>query len=262
MTPRLALLALILALPLAACDALLNEDAMNDLVPSVSEIAVSSATASSEAPLPPEDPTAPLESGDVSVTASGSAAVAAMPPEDPGFADDERVLDSGVLQLGDVNAPVLVTVYINHASPYSRAFTDDYLPKLLAGFVRRGELKLTIVSIPFQKYPNSRAEAAGLLCAARQGKGLAMHRALAALSVRTDASMRTAATDLAVDPAAFDACLRDPATSTAIDEQASLAASNGATLVPSFDFDAETEMVQGLMDYPDLRGRIERTLRH
>jgi protein-disulfide isomerase len=239
-----------LAIALSGCNQLMREEPVRPATPVPA--------ASSSLPADTGEPEIPVEPEDMTVTGSGAAS--ALPAEDPGFADDERVLENGMLQLGNADARVRVTAYLNHGCAYCRTFTEDYLPKLLAGFIRRGDVKLDIVVLPFKKYPNSGNEAAGLLCAARQGKGLAMHRALTALTVRTQATVRKAAVDLQTDAAAFDACVKDPATAESIAGLENAGTGNGATLVPAFDFDPATEMVLGLPDYADMRGKIEARL--
>jgi len=86
----------------------------------------------------------------------------------------ERVLSGGILEIGSVGADVTMDLYVNHDSKYSRQF-HSFMPMLEREFVGKGVLKMRIIPVSFDKYPESGRHANMLLCAARQGRGMAMH---------------------------------------------------------------------------------------
>ena len=211
-------------------------------------------------PLPPSTSSsmeAPLEAGDVPASAAAESSVASSSGLD--YASEERLTDTGVLEIGRSNAPLTLTVFTNISCAYCAQFTQEQLPKLLAGFVRRGDLLLRLHLLPLQKYPSSRSESVALICAANEHKGLDMYRALAVLATRTDAALLKAAADIGIDKATFDACRAAPQVATFIDAQAQAATASGVTLVPTFF--VGNARVTGLMEYPDLRGKIEQALK-
>lgn len=193
----------------------------------------------------------PLEAGDVTQSESASEAGSAS----GALAVAERLTSEGMLEIGSATARHTLTVYTNHACEYCREFADNHLPRLQTEYLSRGTLKLQISILPLQKYANSTAEAAALICAARQGQGLNMHHALFALQTRTAGGIATVAKNLKLDAKVFDACIQDPATEQLLSLQVTAAAANDVTLVPTFFLDGKKSV--GLPYYPDLRGMLD-----
>lgn len=195
----------------------------------------------------------PLEAGDVAAsTASKSTPVAGS----GSYAYSERVTPEGYLEIGAPQAALTMRMYTNHACAYCADFAKEQLPRLQEDFMAQGQLTLQIALLPFIKYPNSDAEAAALLCAARQGRGQEMHLELFALTPRTPAGIDAVAKRLALDKAAFDTCRKDPATQSLLAAQQVTTRAQGITLAPTFVLDGES--TAGLPYYPDLRGMLKK----
>ncbi len=214
----------------------------------------SSSPATSSTPSIPPSTEAPLEPGDV----PASAAAVASSSAGPDYALEERLTENGQLEIGKADAPLMLTLFTNISCAYCKQFAEEQLPKLLASFVRNGELLLRIQLVPLQKYPTSRAEAAALICAANARKGSAMHQSLFTLAVRSDAALLKTATDIGIDKTAFETCRASPQVTAFLEAQARAATASGVTLVPTFFLG--NDRITGLPDYPDLRGFIERKL--
>jgi protein-disulfide isomerase len=164
---------------------------------------------------------------------------------------------NGTLTLGDPAAPELL-VYDNQAGRYALELSQTVLPRLLADFVRTRKLRVTFITVPFRKFPDTAAEAAAVLCAAREQKGLAMRGQLVVLPTHTPAAVLKAAGILKLNAKAFSACLNAPETKAAIAAQLALPESDGVSLVPTFRLNAARQT--GLPSYPDLRGWLTESL--
>ncbi len=190
----------------------------------------------------------------------------------------ERLDGEGRLQLGSPDALELM-LFTNHSCDYCSQFAKEYLPRLQRDFLGNGRLRLSINLIAIKKYPNSSNEAAAVLCAAKQDKGVAMHLALFDLSTRTRKGIDQLAKAQKLNVKEFTACMDNPATRDAVTAREEWAKGMGVTLVPSFDLDSEaktglpteaaegakvglpTEAAEGakvgLPAYADLRGWLE-----
>lgn len=174
--------------------------------------------------------------GDVPTSApSASGALAAIP---------ERVLPGGILEIGKADAPVSLLVFTNHSCEYCRRFHREQFPRLLAEYVAEGELRISLVPFPLQKYPQSERNAGIALCAAKQGKGRAAHDLLFADGM---------------DAGPYEACLQDPQTAADLRSQRSWAKVLGIDLIPTFVLDGRR--ITGLPEYAELRGEIATALR-
>lgn len=148
----------------------------------------------------------------------------------------ERVLSGGILELGNAGAAVTMDLYVNHDSRYSRRF-HSFMPMLEREFVEKGALKIRIIPVSFDKYPESGRHANMLLCAARQGRGRAMHGLLMGGSQTLVPS--------GIDRAAFDACVSQAAPTSPEDIAA----------VPTYVIDGT--VFKGVPTEADLVGSIE-----
>ncbi|OGJ56385.1 hypothetical protein A3D88_03285 [Candidatus Peribacteria bacterium RIFCSPHIGHO2_02_FULL_52_16] len=166
----------------------------------------------------------------------------------------ERLLETGILVIGQKNAPLTLVLFTNHSCRYCREFEEVYFPRLTEDFLRAGKLKLEIVLLPLKKYPESALAASSLFCAAAQGKGLLMHESLFDTSI-TRRSVIDLAETLSLDTDIFGTCLDAPETARVLLEQASIAEMLATEFVPTFFLNGEKFI--GLPTYADLRGRIE-----
>lgn len=170
---------------------------------------------------------------------------------------EERLLPSGVLELGNPAAPVSLLLFTNHACAYCRTFHDELLPRLNADYIQSGRVRIGIVPFALQKYADSNESASLLLCAARQGKGAAMH----ALLFRTNASARTFGDELTaigINPTDLQTCTQEEGIRGTLAAQQSMAQSLGVSLVPAYFVNGQ--MFLGQPQYADLRGQIEAAL--
>ena len=174
-----------------------------------------------------------------------------LPPESSpisatGSSLEERILPSGLLEIGHPEAPVAFTLFTNHSCDYCRTFDRTLTHRLLTEFVENGSVRLTVVPVPLQKYPESARQAALLSCALQQSKGWPMHRALFD-GEPTDEHLSM----MDMDTDALETCL------TSVGSGSLLPASN-VTLVPSYAINKT--MYTGLPEWPELRGQINAAL--
>ena len=176
----------------------------------------------------------------------------------PSIASDaplERLLPTGILEIGDRDAPLTLLLFTEYHCHYCREFAGDHLPKLLRDFVATKKLRLQIAILPLKKYSLSEPTAIAALCAAAQGKGLAMHaKLLGNLEKDTDA-IASYAEELKLEMKLFKECVASDDAKGKIEMQKSLARSLDVTLVPTLFLNGEKSV--GLPYWPDLRGMIE-----
>lgn len=171
----------------------------------------------------------------------------------------ERLLPSGLIEIGDRDAPVVLLMFTEHHCRYCKDFYHEHFPLLIEDFVTPGKLKLQIGILPLRKYIHSQNAAFGLLCGATQGKGIPMHELLFALGAKDRETLLSEAASLELDTDLFTQCLDSPDTEKTIERQKSLARSLDVTLVPTFFLNGEKSV--GLPRYADLRGMIEEVIR-
>lgn len=167
-----------------------------------------------------------------------------------------RLLPTGILDIGNTEAPVTILIFTEHHSRYGREFQLEYFPRLYKDFIKTGRLRLQTVVYPLQKYINSETGAAALFCAAVQNQGWEMHESLF-LSQQTDLQtvMQIVSNNNEIDGQSFSECMDSEQTKNLLAQQKSLARSLTVFLVPVFYINGE-RMV-GLPDYAQLRGEIE-----
>src|SRR3989338_6978616 len=90
----------------------------------------------------------------------------------------ERLLPTGILEVGQERAPLTLLIFTNHSCRYCLEFEEEYVPRLVEDFVKPGKLRLQISILKLQKYPESVLFLSALVCAAEQGKGFPMHTKL------------------------------------------------------------------------------------
>lgn len=198
-------------------------------------------------------PEGPLENGDVAVTSSSAMDMGMQTGS--GYSLYERVTPEGFLEIGKAEAPLLLTVYTNHACDYCQNFMEEQFPRLQHDFIHSGSLRVRIILVPLQKYPDSFSEAASVYCSAIQAKGLLVHHALFSLSKRTAAGINALLNTFGLDQQLLNSCLTNKSTQNMLENQKQMLQNEGITLVPTFAIDTEKRI--GLPWYPDLRGWIE-----
>lgn len=170
----------------------------------------------------------------------------------------EHLLQSGILDIGEASAPLTLLVFTEHHCGYCKEFQNEHLLYLMSDFVDTGTLRVQFVHFPLHKYVNSAVAAKGVLCAARQGKGLALSSILFERTYKDLESQRAYAKEIELDTELFSQCMESQEEDTLLTEQQEWAKSLGIEYVPSFLLNGEKFV--GLPYYADLRGRIEQAL--
>ncbi len=166
----------------------------------------------------------------------------------------ERLLPTGILEVGSEQAPLVLLTFTNHACGYCREFQEEHFGRLLEDFIQTGQLRVQFIILPLKKYPQSRIAAAAVVCAMEQERGLAMHTAL--FEGKQDRGrMFSLARTLALDEEEFRSCMEDTALDLLLSQQEAFARSLGVSLIPTFFLNGERLI--GLPEYSALRGWIE-----
>lgn len=176
-------------------------------------------------------------------------------PDDNELVIVERLLPSGLLEIGDRDAPTSLMMFTEHHCRYCKQFFREQFPRLHEDFIAQGKLRLQIGILPLKKYIHSERAALGLLCASTQGKGIPMHEILFKIGAKDRATLMKEAVTLELDLKLFEQCLDSPDTARTIERQRSLARTLDVELVPTFYLNGEKSV--GLPYYADLRGMIE-----
>jgi len=168
----------------------------------------------------------------------------------------ERLLPTGVIDIGNREAPLTILLFTEHHAQYSREFHMDLFPRLLEDFIEPGLVRFQIVILPLKKYPQSENAAAALLCAAMQNKGMAIHAMMTENIDKERLDPRFYAEDLELDLEAFDECTEGEDIALILKQQKAWAQSLDVTLVPTYFVNGEKNV--GLPYYADLRGMLEK----
>lgn len=201
----------------------------------------------------PEKPvTVPVETG---AKLEGEETKTVVTPLNESEAVPERLLETGIVEIGRRDAPLVLLTFTNHSCRYCREFQAKIFPRLLKDFIEPGILRYQITVLPLKKYPQSKLALTALLCATAQGKGRAIHETLFSLSSIEEKLIDKATEQWTLDRDILRTCLHDPVVELGIAELEGIARSLDVTLVPTFFLNGEKFV--GLPDYPDLRGRIE-----
>lgn len=167
----------------------------------------------------------------------------------------ERLLPTGLLEVGDRYAEVTLLMFTEHHCRYCKEFYREHFSALHRDFIDPGYLRLQIGILPLKKYKDSSAAATGLYCAAEQQAGIPMHELLFTLGASSQESLLNQAASLELNIDVFTECLTSERAALAINQQTSLARSLNVTLVPTFFLNGKKSV--GLPYYADLQGEIE-----
>lgn len=171
----------------------------------------------------------------------------------------ERMLPTGVLEIGNAQAPLTLLIFTEHHCSYCRQFLFEIFPRLKTDFLEPGTLKLEIAMLPLQKYQASNDAALGFICSTAQEKGLVMHDTLFRNPNKSKEAILSYAVDLKLDTALLEDCMKSARTKTLLKSQQTWAQSLGVDVVPTFFLEGEKFI--GLPYYPDLKGRIAEALK-
>jgi len=172
-------------------------------------------------------------------------------------ADDPR-------SLGRADAPVVMVEFTDFECPFCQRFAEETRPELLRRYVDTGVLRIVARDFPVpQLHPSATLAATAARCAAGQGQFWPMYERLFAthsvswggLPDRDRATFIAMAGELGLDPAAFDACLNDPA--VAADIQAEAAAAQELRINGTPTFFINGQMVVGAQPLDSFAALIE-----
>lgn len=167
---------------------------------------------------------------------------------------NERLLASGMIEIGNANAPVSMVLLTNYSCAYCKEFQDVLVPRLITDYIRTDKLRISIVPFNLQKYTESEKSAGMLICAAQLSKGWPMHRLLFAQKMSTKAFNDTLAA-LSLDRTQLETCAASDNIRATVAAQQAVSRSFGVDVVPSYFINGR--MYEGMPEYADLRGQIE-----
>ncbi|HXQ30344.1 MAG TPA: DsbA family protein [Steroidobacteraceae bacterium] len=137
---------------------------------------------------------------------------------DPAQPAKVQLDDSGTHTLGSATARVILVEFTDYQCPFCKRFHDRTWSDLKRDYVDTGKVRYVVRDMPLSFHAAALPAAEAARCAGEQGKFWPLHDALfAAQEKLSAATIRKAALDLGVAPAAFDQCLKDPATRHAIE---------------------------------------------
>src|SRR3989339_758016 len=142
----------------------------------------------------------------------------------------ERFLSTGVLEIGNPQAPLTLLMFTEHHCSYCRQVLLELFPRLKTDALDLGSVKVQI----------------------------AMHDTLFRNPNKSKEAILSYAVDLKLDTALLRDCMKSARTTAMLEDQQVWAQSLGIDVVPTFFLNGEKFI--GLPYYPDLRGRIEEAL--
>ncbi len=161
----------------------------------------------------------PVADSDEAGSSSSNASLAAA---------EQRVLTGGLLEIGSPSAPLTLVVFTNESCSYCKEFQDAFVPRLVADFAEKGELRIVTFHFPLLKYRDSAESAATAICHVLHANPT---------------------------PLKLKECVKSSAMRTMLTSQKIVADALGVKVLPTFFLNGE-KMV-GLPTYADLRGAIE-----
>lgn len=166
----------------------------------------------------------------------------------------ERLLSSGLLELGNRDAPHTMLLITEHHCSYCRRFLTEHMPMLEQQFLATGKLRLTIAILPLKKYSGSSEMSVALLCAGKQNRGFSMHRLLFQRAASDRTSFLSYAKELKLDEKLYGECLESEEAAMMVGEQQSWLRSLSVSVVPTYFLDGKK--YTGLPYGADLEGQL------
>lgn len=185
------------------------------------------------------------EGDDTPITGTGS------------YQANERLLPSGMVEIGNANAPISLVVVTNYGCAYCKEFQSTLINHVITDYVRSDKVRISILPFALQKYTDSEKTAGTLLCAGQLSKGWPMHQVLFAEKMNSK-PYNDMLTILQMDRAQLEACAASDNIRATIAAQQSVAKSLGVSVVPSYFINGQR--FTGLPEYADLRGQIEEVM--
>lgn len=170
---------------------------------------------------------------------------------------------------GSLSAPVVLIAFVDFQCPFCGRFAREVLPEIDQEYIRTGRVQLVYRHLPLPSHPHASGAAEAAACAAKQGQFWPMHdRLFAGGAQLDDAGLRAIAGSLALDRAAFDACLETKTTLASVSRDAEEARTLALRSTPSFLLgtrlpDGRVQVVRvfaGARPIDEFRAEIDRVL--
>lgn len=169
--------------------------------------------------------------------------------------------DEGFWYKGNPDAPVTVTEYADYQCPSCAYYDRNLAPNISRDYLETGKVKFVYHEVPLDGHRHAVAAAVAARCAGEQGKFWQMHDMLY-LNQQQWSPLNNVqnvfsgyAGQLALDRAAFDACMSNGAHAQAVTAAAETAFAAGVNATPTFNVNGQ------IVDMRGLPGAIEAALR-
>jgi protein-disulfide isomerase len=212
-----------------------------------------------------------VPTGITDVATPGSSGSVASPNASPEGSPAAGQQGSGVLAIGDPNAPVKIQEWFDYQCPVCAEWSNNEEPKLIEQYVNTGKVYLEFRDFPFldQYFRNGTgresvraAEAAR--CAMDQGQGYTMHKTIFAnhngenQGAFTQDRLTQMAEQIGLDSATFSSCLKNDTHLDAVRASYDEAIKLGVNSTPTFYVNGE--QVTGYQTFEQLQQRIDAEL--
>jgi protein-disulfide isomerase len=156
-------------------------------------------------------------------------------PAAPTFQPKDVTID-GAPVLGNADATVTLMEFSDYQCPFCARHYRDVMPTLVKEYVDTGKLKFVMRESPILSiHPRAMAASQAALCANDQGKYWDMHNKLFDNQRdMTDENLKSWATELGLDAAAFTACLDGKKHEEAVNDDLAVARGLGVRGTPGF----------------------------
>lgn len=185
-------------------------------------------------------------------------------PEAPiSDADWKKIMNGAVFEKGNKNAPVTMVEFTDYQCPFCGQFFTQTYKSLVDTYVKNGKLRIIVRDRPLSFHPNARPGAIAARCAGQQGKYEQMHDQLFGnqaewSSLSGDAALakiKEYADKLGLNAGKFESCSKDDSIGKAVDADAAIADSVGATGTPTFFMNKER--IVGAMPLASFTAKID-----
>lgn len=137
------------------------------------------------------------------------------------------------LAIGNPGARVAVVVISDFQCPYCRRLHQHVLPAVKSRYVDNGSVRLYHKDLPLPMHKQAFGAALAARCAARQGQLAQMQDALYGAAALNPSIYPKAASAIALDATAFEACMHSPSTRAVINRDRMEVRRLGVTSTPT-----------------------------
>lgn len=177
--------------------------------------------------------------------------------------DWKKIQNGAVFEKGNKNAPVTMVEFTDYQCPFCGQFFTQTYKSLVDTYVKNGKLRIIVRDRPLSFHPNARPGAIAARCAGQQGKYEQMHDQLFGNQAdwstlagdAASAKLSEYAGKLGLNAGKFESCLKDENIGKAVDADAALADSVGASGTPTFFMNKER--IVGAMPLASFTAKID-----